>query len=249
MSIITQNRRPPMKALLVLFAALTSHAVAGSEFSVQCEGGRSSKPYFATFDTDTKKVVFESSPSDVTTYQGSNVFAGETNSPDEPDGKIEFTLRLSRGKLSFILDTKSKTMFWPGLDDGFRPALMHSCVVTPPRSILSFRSPVPVTHPVTVQCDDMIYAYITMDVESKKAVFERGGQGSLYEGEVVSARGDDIDLLMQFGAYPRRVTWSKGSQTITIEGIPGDSERPRGTMQCKEIAPRTMIEYYKILRR
>ena len=249
MSIITQNRRPPMKALLVLFAALTSHAVAASEFSVQCEGGRSSKPYFATFDTDTKKVVFESSPSDMTTYQGIDVFAGEIDGLNEPNGKIEFTLSLSRGKLSFILDTKSKTMFWPGLDDGFRPKLAHSCAVIPPRSILSFRSPVPIAHPVTVRCEDMTYTYFTMDVESKRAMFERGGQGSSYGGEVTSASGDDINLLMQFGGHPRQVTWSKASQTVTIEGVPGDRERPRTTMQCQEIAPRTMIEYYKILRR
>jgi hypothetical protein len=252
MLIVTQNRCPPMKYLLVLFAVLTSHAVAASEFSVRCEGGTPPRPYFATFDTDTKKVVFESAPSDVTTYVGSNVFAGEISGPDQPDGKIEFTLDLSRhsrGKLSLILDTKSKTMFWPGLDDGFRPKLTHSCAVIPPRSILSFRSPVAIAHPVTVRCQDVTYGYFTMDVESKRAIFERGGQGSSYGGEVTSARDDDIVLQMQFDGHPRQVTWSKESQTMTSEGIAGDSERPRTTMQCQEIAPRTMIEYYKMLRR
>jgi hypothetical protein len=88
-----------------------------------------------------------------------------------------------------------------------------------------------------------------MDVDSKRAILERGGQGSLYEGEVTSSQGKDIDLLMRFENHPRRVTWSQGSQTITIDGVAGDKERPSTTMQCQEITPRTMIEYYKILRR
>jgi hypothetical protein len=244
-----------MKTLPVavaLFTAMIFRAATASEFSVRCEGGTPSRPYFATFDTDTKKIVFESAPSDVRTYDGSNVFAGEIDGQDDPSGKIEFTLdlsRLSRGKLSLILDVKSKSMFWPGLDDSFRPTLRHSCAVTPPRSILSFRSPVPVVHPLTVRCEDTGYAYFTMDVESKRAVFERGGQGSLYEGQVISAHDDDINLLMQFDGHPRQVTWTKGNQTITIEGVPGDSQRPRKTAQCQEIAPRTMIEFYKTLRR
>jgi hypothetical protein len=88
-----------------------------------------------------------------------------------------------------------------------------------------------------------------MDVGSKRAIFERGGEGSLYQGEVISSRNDDIDLVMQFGSQPSRVTWSKANQTITIEAVAGDNQRPRTVLQCQEIAPRTMIEYYKILRR
>ncbi len=82
----------------------------------------------------------------------------------------------------------------------------------------------------------------TMDVESKRTIFERGGQGQAYEGEVTSSRGEGITLLMRFGNQPRQVTWSAGSQTITIEGVEGDPERPRTTMRCEQIAPRTMIE-------
>src|SRR5581483_6335420 len=216
-----------MKTLLiplVLLVATTGHRAAASEVSVTCQGGNPSRPYFATFDTDTKKVVLESAPSDIKTYEGSNVLAGEIDGEDDANGKVEFTLdlsRLSRGKLSLILDVKRKSMFWPGLDDGFRPALTHSCAVTPPRSLLSFRSPVAVVHPLTVRCEDTGYAYLTMDVESKRAVFERGGQGSLYEGQVISARDGEISLLMQFDGHQRQVTWSKTDQTITIEGVPG----------------------------
>jgi hypothetical protein len=240
-----------MKILMpLLFATFVSHAAAASEFSVQCQGGTPPRPYFATFDTDAKKVVFETAPSDPKTFDGSNVLAGEIDGQDDSNVKIDFTLdlsRFSRGKLSLILDLKSKTMFWPGLDDGFRPTLTHSCTVIPPRSILSFRSPVPIVHPVTVRCEDEGYGYFTMDAESKSAIFERGGRGQLYEGQVISVRGDDIDLLMQFGDHPRQVTWSKEKQTITIEGVPGDSQRPRKTEHCQEITPRTMIEYYKRL--
>jgi hypothetical protein len=239
-------------ACIALFALLIAHTAAASEFSVRCEGATPPKPYFATFDTDAKTVVFETEPSDVKTFEGSNVVAGEIDRQDDHNGKIDFTLdlsRLSRGKLSLIFDVKTKTMFWPGFDDGFRPALTHSCTDTPPRSILSFHSPVPIVHPVSLRCEDTGSAYFTIDTESKRAIFERGGRGALYEGQVISTRGDEINMVLQFGGHPRRVTWSKGNQTITIEGVAGDSQRPHSTLQCQEIAPRTMIEYYKMLRK
>jgi hypothetical protein len=247
--------KQPMNALpltIVVFAVLTVHSATASEFSVRCEGQTPPRPYFATFDTDAKRVVFESAPSDVKTFDGSNVIVGEIDGQDDPDGRIEFTLdlsRLSRGKLSFIFDRKNKTMFWPGLDDGFRPTLTHSCTVSSPRSLLSFRSPVPVGHPITVRCEDSESGYLTMDVDSKRAMFERGGRGSLYRGQVISVHNGDIDLVMEFGGHPRQMTWSKATHTLTIEAAAGDGQRPRMVLQCQEIPPRTMIEYYKLLRR
>lgn len=201
-------------------------------------------PYFATFDTDAKTVVFESQPANVTTYDGANVFAGEiSSSGDRADGRIEFTLRVVGGKLSLTFYTKGKTMTWPGLND----APSHPCTVTSPRSILSFRTSAPIVQPISVRCSEAGYMYFTMDPESKRALFDRGAEGRLYQGEVTAVRGDDIELLMKFDT-PSKVLWNKRRQTITFESIDGSSGKPSRTIQCEEAAPRTMIEYHKMLK-
>lgn len=235
----------------MLLLTLTLDSATASElFSVRCEAGMPARPYFATFDIDAKTVVLESPPASMATPNGINMFVGEINSVGNGiDGRIDFTLRVDPGKLNLILDCSRRRMIWPGLtgDSTFRPTLTHSCSVIAPRSILSFRVFDPVLHPISVQCDEGGYMYFTMDVESKTALFERGGRGRLYQGKVTEVRGDDIVLLMNFDT-PRQVLWNRSHQTITIEGIDGDRERPRTVMQCEEIAPRTMIEYHKILR-
>ncbi|RTE91116.1 MULTISPECIES: hypothetical protein [Bradyrhizobium] len=225
------------------FLMLSSARVTAAElFSVRCEGGAPVRPYFATFDVDAKAVVFETPPIDVETNFGINVHSGEIISTS--DGKIEFMLPVRPGRIDLILDRNKKTMTWPGLDDPtFRPTLTHQCTVTPPRSILSFRVRDPIQHPVSVRCEDAGYLYFTMDAASKQAIFERGKEGQLYRGEVTDVSSDEIALVMNFDV-PRRVVWNKSRQTITFEGIEGDVSRPRGVMQCEEVAPRTMIVYH-----
>jgi hypothetical protein len=245
-----------MKALAIVLAFLTLGGARASEFSVRCEGKPPAGPYFATFDTDAKAVVFETASRNVVSPDGSNVLAGEISKFDEPsDGKIEFAVRTPDGKLSLTYDSIKRKMVWPGISSGdpFRPTLTHSCVSTPPRSILGFRSPEPIANPITVQCQDTAgYQYFTMDLESKKAVFERGAIGRLYGGEVASANDNKINLLMRFGGDPRPVSWDRSSQVLTVEGFiqgPVGGLKPnQSTMQCQEIAPRTMIEYYKMLK-
>lgn len=229
---------------LVFFLVLTSDRAAATElFSVQCEGGVPVRPYFATFDTDAKAVVFETPPINVETNFGINAYSGEIISTN--DGKIEFMLRVLPGRLDLIFDRNQKTMTWPGLDDPtFRPALIHRCTVTPPRSILSFRVRDPIQHPISVRCEDAGYMYFTMDAASKQALFERGKEGRGYRGEVTDAGQDEVTLSMNFDV-PRRVVWSRSRQTVTIEGIEGDAVRPRTVMQCQEVAPRTMIEFHR----
>ncbi|WP_142250879.1 hypothetical protein [Bradyrhizobium sp. UNPF46] len=228
---------------IVSFLLLTSDGAAATElFSVRCEGGAPVRPYFATFDIDAKAVVFETPPMNVEAYSGINLRAGEIISTE--NGKVGFVISVLPGRLDLIFDRNQKTMTWPGLDDPtFRPTLIHQCTITPPRSILSFRVRDPIQHPISVRCEDAGYMYFTMDAASKQALFERGKEGRLYEGEVTDVGQDEIVLSMNFD-IPRQVVWSKSHQTITIEGIEGDASRPRGVMQCQEVAPRTMIVYH-----
>ncbi|MBH5368326.1 hypothetical protein [Bradyrhizobium glycinis] len=236
-----------MKRLLVLALILflmptPDDAAAAELFSVRCEGGAPVRPYFATFDVDAKAVVFETPPIDVETNFGITTRSGEIISTN--DGKIEFMLRVRPGRIDLIFD-RNKMMTWPGLDDPtFRPILTHPCTVTPPRSILSFRVRDPIVNPISVRCEDKGAVYFTMDAASKQALFERGKEGRGFRGEVTDAGQDEVTLSMNF-EVPRRVVWSRSRQTITIEGIEGDAARPRTVMQCQEIPPRTMMEFYR----
>lgn len=129
---------------VVLFLALTPHpATAGEVFSVQCEGGGPARPHFATFDMEAKEVVFETPVLDAETNFGINALPGEIVSIK--DNEIEFLVHASPGELDLIFALGAKTMTWPGLLAGTsRPKLVHQCTVTPPRSILSFRSRDPI---------------------------------------------------------------------------------------------------------
>jgi hypothetical protein len=231
-----------MKGLfLVIFALLTLHGARSTEFSVRCDGRPPAGAYFATFDTEAKTAVFETPFTNAATFVGANVFAGEIISSvgDRPNGKIEFTLRVIGGKFSLTYDVSAKRMIWPGFND----APSHLCTVTAPRSILNFRASIPALHPITIKCAEAGFMYFTMDLESKRALFERD-QGPIYQAEVTDVRGDDIDIRMTEGT-PGRIWWSRSDRTVTFESIDGSRGTPKA---CEEIAPRTMIEYYNRLK-
>ncbi|MDE5445372.1 hypothetical protein GWG65_28860 [Bradyrhizobium sp. CSA207] len=227
-------------AALAAYASLTVDGAWAFEFSVRCQGKPPGGAYFATFDTDAKTTVFESPSANETTFDGANVFAGEiVPSGDLPDGKIEFTLRVVGGKFTLTYDVNAKRMIWPGFND----APSHPCTVTAARSILEFRAFGSVLHPITIKCAEAGYMYLTMDLESKRALFERD-QGPIYPAEVSAVRGDDIEILMK-GSTPGRISWSRSRRTITFESADGNRGSPK---ECEEIAPRTMIEYHNRLR-
>lgn len=230
-------------ALILLLVLTPDCAAAAEPFSVRCEGGVPARPYFATFDVDAKAVVFETPPIDLETNFGITTRSGEINSKN--DGKIEFMLRVRAGRIDLIFDRNKKTMTWPGFDDPtFRPTLTHPCTVMPPRSILSFGVRDPILNPISVRCEHTGAVYFTMDAASKTALYERGKEGRGFRGEVTDAGQDEVTLSMNF-EVPRRVVWSRSRQTITIEGIDGDAARPRTVVQCQEIPPRTMMEFYR----
>jgi len=229
--------------ILLFLVMMLNYAHAADLFSVRCEGGVPLRSYFATFDVDAKTAVLETPPASVETNFGINTYSGEIISSE--GGKVEVLFSLLPGTLGLILDRNQKTMTWPGIGDAtFRPTLVHQCAITPPRSILSFRVRDPIQHPITVRCEDAGYMYFTMDAASKQALFERGREGRGYRGEVTDAGQDGMTLAMNFDV-PRRVVWSKSRQTITIEGVEGDAQRPRTVLKCQDVAPRTMIEFYR----
>src|SRR4051794_35955292 len=123
-----------MKALVIVLALLTLDGASASEFSVRCEGRPPAGPYFATFDTIARVVVFETASRNAASPEGINVFAGEISNEDQANGKLEFAVHASDGMLNLTYDSQKTKMIWPGITSGdpFRPTLVHSCVVTPP---------------------------------------------------------------------------------------------------------------------
>jgi hypothetical protein len=121
----SQRKRGKMRSLLLASACtiLTATSAAANQFSVRCEGGSPPRPYFATFDTERKITVLESSSIDPNTSLGSNPFAGELTQFKE---QIELVLHTSRGTVNLIFDPRRNTMFWPSFNDTFRPASQHS---------------------------------------------------------------------------------------------------------------------------
>lgn len=235
-----------MKSLLVVLALLTLDGAKASEFSVRCEARPPSGPYFATFDTTARAVIFETASPNAASADGVSVLTGEiSNVGDQVDSKLEFTIRAPDGMVNLTYDSRKTKMNWPGIASGdpVRPTLVHSCVVTPPRSILSFRTSAPILHPISIRCNEAGWMYFTMDLDSKRAIFEREG-GRLFQGEITAIRGGDIELQLN-GADPGRFLWSSSDRTITFQGIDGKKGTPK---QCEEIAPRTMIEFYKRLK-
>ena len=229
--------------VLILSATLQDSAAAKELFSVRCDDGDSGRPYFATFDLDSKAVLFETPPSSAEDTFGSNIYSGTVETTEYD--KVVFTLRNMSRRIQLVFDQKDRTMIWPGFDEArFRPTLTHRCTVSPPRSILSFRVREPIVNPVSVRCEDAGYMYFTMDVPTRRALFERGREGRTFEGEVTDVAGDEITLLMQFD-QPTRVVWSKNHQTITVMGIEGDRDRPGKVMPCEEVSPRTMMSRHR----
>jgi hypothetical protein len=85
--------------------------------------------------------------------------------------------------------------------------------------------------------------YLTLDTDSKRAVYERDGGGS-YPANVVAVQDDSIELqLTETGSG--KVLWNRNAKTITFEGVDGKKGTPK---PCEEIAPRTMIDFYKRLK-
>ena len=234
---------PIEKAPLALLFFLAAMGTAASEpFSVSCESDAPVTSYFATFDMERKRVVFETPPTNPAGDQGINLLSGEIDPAGQgADGRVAFSLRTSSGRISLVLDTATKRMIWPGLEPRtFRPALWHRCTFGPARSILSFRNRDPVIRPTTVRCNEAGYMYFTMDVESKRAAFERGAEGRTFEGRVSGTRSNVTDLDMNWGA-PGRVSWDRGSKILTIADSQGGPDK---TLVCEEVAPRTMIDRY-----
>ena len=234
-----------MKPWLVLSILLISASAAAAEpFSIRCEGGLAGKDqppyvYFATFDPGRKLVVFESA-------SPTNLYSGEIVS--DRDGRFEVALRVDQSRLYFFWDAGPRRVLWPGIhEDPFRPTLSHNCRITPVRSILSFRERAEIPNPVSLHCDAQPPGMLfTFDTATAKALYQRKG-GSMYFGKIEKSDNNSATFRLS-SDETRQMVWDKQKNTVTVEAVAGDPQRPETVYQCEPATPQSMLEYHDRLR-
>ncbi|MCP4621550.1 MAG: hypothetical protein GY844_34540 [Bradyrhizobium sp.] len=223
---------------------MSASAAAAESFSIRCEGSRPAQDrtpyvYFATFDPDRKLVVFESA-------SPVNLYSGEIVS--DRDGRLEVALKVDQGRLYFFWDAGPKRVLWPGIhEDPFRPTLSHNCRVTPVRSILSFRELAEIPNPVSLHCEAHPPGmFFTFDTATAKVLYQRKGGGT-YSGKI--EKSDDNSAAFRLSSDETRlIVWDRRKNTVTVEGVGGDPQRPETIYQCEPVTPQSMLEYHDRLR-
>jgi hypothetical protein len=233
-------------AAIALIAATTGSAAAAEPFSMRCADGKASRPYFATFDPQTGRLVFESTTR--------SLHAGDIRSA--VDDRIAFSIKVDYGAIELVLERQNNKMIWAGIaGDAFRPLLVHPCAAVEPRTLLAvFADPMvdasAGARPFSLRCTDLGQPYfVTLDRHTKKVVFEGIQGGGIYPGDIQT----DSDTRIEFSVAAGRPTrfefvWDRRDATLSVKGIPGHANRPTKINQCEEIGARSMVTLYDRLR-
>jgi hypothetical protein len=221
------------------------------QVSVRCTETPQQRPdfafYFATFDVETKKLIFE------TTLGGT--FRGELTSVD--DERIEFWIKVIINKMHLVFDRRRNQMIFPGFPASvLQRELVHPCQFVPVRTVLarydnmrsSSPSPKfadPPQQPQSLRCIDQGHTnFLTFDRATKKVILEIG-QGATYWGEIQGDAGHRIALSINDGTKDRDLTWDDQSQTLTWEALRGAAASgPMRVNPCVEIKTRTLLDAY-----
>ena len=230
-------------ALALFFLGLGS--AAGAEpVSVRCADDKAPKPYFATFDLDAKRVVFES------TIRNFHVGQIRSASGDE----VEFSIRGNFGKIDLIWERQKSRMLWAGLStDPIRPYLFHRCATVEARTVLALYDDLTPNsgagaRPFSLRCAPLNFltAFFTMDRETRKVVMFSLEGGSVYPGEIQSASEHHIEFSV--GIAPKfDLVWDSSAGTVTWKGVPNDSSRPTKVHQCTQVQAGSVLMLYERL--
>jgi hypothetical protein len=217
-------------------------------FSVRCTDPNNRPPeYFATFDLESKAMVFESPIR--------NILRGEIESSDEQ--RIDFWVKPSIYKIGLVFDRRSARMIFPGFLTALetRPELIHACQLVPVRTALAILDNITKTwanykdlgepmQPSSFRCTgNGAYIYVTLDRPTKKILMEIQN-GSPYPGEIETIEGHRVMFLIHVGSTTKHgyilddeakmLTWQNdgGGQSIN---------------PCIEIKLRTLLDAYSHL--
>ena len=234
-----------MAAFFLLGLALIGRAQA-EPFSVRCTDPNNQPPtYFATFDLDAKRVVFE-------TPIG-NIFRGDIEQAD--DQRIDFSIKPSIYKIGLVFDRRASKMVFPGFLTPLeiRPELVHACQFVPVRTVLAIFDNItkswpnytnlggPV-QPTSFRCSGRAaYTYVTFDRLTKKVLMEIQ-QGSSFPGEIETIEGHRVTFSIHVGSTLRRgYVWDDEAKTLTwpLAGAASPDIYP-----CTEIKVRTLLDAY-----
>lgn len=231
------------RVALALLAVAVSSAAAAEPFSIRCTDGKAPRPYFATFDLETNRLVFESSIR--------SLHAGEIKGVS--DDRIQFSIKADDGRIDLTWDWQHGRMIWAGISaDTIRPTLVHRCVTVAARTPLAVyedptTNPAASTRPFSLRCvseHGMPY-FFTLDRETKKVVVESPHGGRLTPGEIQNASEHRIEFsLAGRGSPDFEVVWDSLDGTVTLKGLPGDRSRPTKVDQCIEIKARSIVTLY-----
>ncbi|MGB9364434.1 MAG: hypothetical protein WCE79_00330 [Xanthobacteraceae bacterium] len=224
-------------------AAIVSSPVGAETFSIRCDAHETKKSYVLTFDTDSKRLVYESTLG--------NLHRGRITGMRDP--YVSFAVK-GDTEIAGTWDGKQRSMYWPGLPDEVRPTLHHNCTAIEPRTVLlpprtdSGPGERPAA-PFSIRCNSEPFpSHFTFDRASRQALMESMA-GIPSRGEILEADGSRIRFMVETGHVPPfSMTWDRQAGAITIEGVPGEPPRPTTVMACSEIAPRSILEMYDRLR-
>ncbi len=210
-------------------------------FSVRCTDPNNQPPdYYATFDLEAKKLVFESPIR--------NIFRGEIESANNQ--LIAFWIKPSIYKFDLVFDQRNTKMIFPGFltSRETRPELNHVCQIVPVRTVLAvfdsitrswanYRNLGDPVQPYSFRCTGRAaYTYVTLDRLTKKVLMEIQA-GSSFPGEIETIEGHRVAFLIHVGSTAKHgYILDDEAKTLTW---PNDGTNS-STYPCTEIKVRTL---------
>ncbi|MDO9298647.1 hypothetical protein [Bradyrhizobium sp.] len=229
---------------LILFFLGPWSAAEAEPISIRCADDKTPKPYFATFDLDSKRVVFESSMR--------SFHAGQIKSAN--DDQIEFSIKADYGNIDLVWERQRRRMTWAGISaDPIRPFLIHRCAIVEPRTLLSESDDLsPTTEQgaglFSLRCatdpSNSLTAFFTLDRKTRKVVMLTLESQSVHPGEIQSA--SEYRTEFSVGIAPKfHLVWDSRDGTVTWKSVPNDSSRPTKVYQCKRVEAGSVLMLYE----
>ncbi|MCK9914125.1 hypothetical protein MXD81_33725 [Microbacteriaceae bacterium K1510] len=223
-------------AVLSVISIAIASAANAKPFSVRCADDKAPFPYFATFDLETNRMIFE--------RPSGGLYRGVMRSTN--DDEIEFTIKGDGGRIDLTFKRQQMRMLWAGLGaDWLRPVLSHSCATVSTRTPLSLyddRNYVANSAQLfSLKCVDLGQVYFfSFDLQSKRAVLE-SLSGQPYPGSIQAENEQHIDFIID--TVPKsELRWNEHEKVVTWKGVPGDSVRPTKANRCDKIKTRTVLD-------
>ena len=238
--------------LSVLFWAATSAAHA-APFSIRCTDANSFLPlfatYFATFEIDSLRVVFE--PGNVggptSHLMAGGPFPGVIR--DANDDRITFSVTHGSSTRDLVWDRRQRQLLWAGGDDT-KPIAIHPCVVVPIRTLLSededeLRRPPESRPPFSIRCTNRWRAfYFTLDTWTKKAILESWHFGGYYRGVITGVDGNRVTFRLDLRGPQGEFVWDGTTSTMAYESVSGHGTNQKEVDPCTNVDLRTVMVYY-----